>query len=215
VKKGGDKEGPVWQKVFDAVSPTLKAAELDLAAALTGPDAKGNHTLLVAARVKEGKGIEKLAKEFAPHGAQAADFDFDVEKVGNFTLHKVTLKEVPPEFEKVFGTKTVWLATSDDLIAASVEPDGTALKAGLKAQAVPVPVLNVELSAAKLIPVFAQHLKPDEVKALVKDTFGDVDPAGRDTLTVTVTGGEKLTATAKLKGKAAQMLFSIRGIKID
>jgi hypothetical protein len=214
VKKGDGVEAVVIQKIVDTLSPTLKAAELDLAASLSAPDAKGRHTLLVAAAVKEGAGIEKLAKEFAPFAGKEAEFAFDVEKVGDFTLHKVTLKDVPPEFEKVFGTKTVWLATSDKLIAASIEPDGTALKAGLKAQAVAVPVLGVELSAAKLVPLFDPDLKPDELKALLKDTFGDGEPAGKDTVTITVTGGEKLTATAKAKGKAVQLLLSLQQFKL-
>jgi hypothetical protein len=213
-KAGGAQEAAVVQKIVDAVSPTLKAAELDLAVTLSAPNAKGKHTLLAALAVKDGKGIEKLAKEFAPFAAGAADFTFDVAKVGDFSLHKVVLNDVPPEFEDIFGTKTIWLATSDKLIAASVEPDGEALKAGLKAAAVPVPALDIELSAARLLPLVARDLKPDEVKALLKDAFGD-SPAGKDTVTVTITGGEQLTAKAKIKGKAVKLLLGVAGVKFE
>ncbi len=53
-----------------------------------------------------------------------------------------------------------------------------------------MPVLSVEVSLAKVVPLVAKNLKPDEVKALLKDAFGDGAPAGKDTVTVTITGGD-------------------------
>jgi hypothetical protein len=196
----------VVERVAKVLTPTVKAGELDLAAALYGPDAKGRHTLLAALAVKDGKEIEKLVKDLAQFAAGAADFTFDVEKVGDFALHKVVLNDVPPEVEKIFGTKTVWLAVSDNHIAASIEPDGTAIRAGLKAKAVQVSVLSVDVSLAKLFPLVAKNLQPDEVKALLKDAFGDAGPAGKDAVTVTIAGGDQLTARAKVKGKGVKLL---------
>ena len=124
-------------------------------------------------------------------------------------MHKITINaDIPQEIEKVFGTKTVWLAISDSHIAVSVEPDGTAIRAGLKAKAATVSVVSFEVSLAKVLPLVARNLKPDEVKALLKDTFGEGAYAGKDTVTVSLTGGEKLTATAKVKGKGARLLIS-------
>lgn len=207
-KANNDQERDLIKKVTDTLAPTLKATELDLAATLTGPDAKGRYALLAAVAVKNGKEIEKLIKEFAPFLQQGADITFDVEKVGGFTLHKVAVQELPPEMEKIFGTKTVWLAISDTHIALSLEPDGTAIRAGLKAPPAQVPVLNVELSAAKLLPLVAQNLPADKIKMALKETFGDSSPVGKDTITVTVTGGAALTAKAKMKGKVVQLIFS-------
>ena len=124
----------VVRQALDAIIPTLKAADLDLAFSLSGPNAKGHHTLLVAASVKKGKEIEKLLKEVSNFAGGAADFDFDREKIGDFNLHKITLNDGPPQLEDVFGTKTFWVAISDSCIALSVEPDGVAIKAGLKAK---------------------------------------------------------------------------------
>jgi hypothetical protein len=214
VKQAGENEKEPIKRVLDTIAPTLKAGELDAAAALLGPDAKGRHTLLAAAAIKDGKEIEKLLKDFAPFLQGGADFDFDVDTIGAFKLHKITIGEVPEEVDRIFGTKTVWLAISDTCLALSVEPDGTAIKAGLKAKPVTVPVFTAEVSVAKLVPLIAKDLKPDEVKALIKDAFGDAGPTGKDTLTITLTGGEQLTAKAKLKGKAARLVLSLEQFKI-
>lgn len=205
VNQAKDGDQAAARKAFDALLPTLKAGQADSAVTLAGPDDAGKHTLLAAFAVKEGKKVEKTVKEFAPFApADKVAFEFDVETVGAFTLHKVTLKQTEPEFDRVFGTKTVWLATSDDLIAASVEPDAKALKAGLKAAPAAVPVLAVEAALAKVVPLGQKDLKPDEAKAVIKDAFGGKSPAGQDTVTVTVEGGKQLTAKIKVKGKGVR-----------
>lgn len=203
-KNDGDKE--FARRLTDAAKPTLKAGELDTAASLLGPDASGRHTLLVALAVKNGKELEKLAKDAAPHvPASEAEFTFDVEKVGGFTLHKIEIKKEDKNVTRVFGTQTVWLATSDDLLALSIEPDGKALKAGLAAKPAAAPVLAVEVALAKAVPLFNDDLKPDEAKAVLKDAFGGESPAGKDTVAVTVEGGKQLTIKAKVKGKGVRV----------
>ena len=213
VKQAKGDEQEVARRAAEALAPTLKSGELDAAATLSGPNADGKHTLLVAAAVKDGKAIEKLAKDIGPHvPAAEAVFTFDVETVGGVTLHKVEVKKEDKDFERVFGTKTIWLATSDDLFALSIEPDGKALKAGLAAKAAPVPVLKVEVAVAKAIPLFEGDLKPDEARAIIKDAFGG-SPAGKDTLVVTVEGGKQLTLKATIKGKAFRAIASVGELK--
>lgn len=221
--KDVDEQGkPIVEKIFKAIAPTFKAGELDLGVALSVPNAKGEHTLLAAVGVKEGKAIEKLVKdlekEFGGAIAGAIAFDFDVEKIGDFGLHKITVHALPAEIEKVFGGNKVWVAVSDNCIALSVEPDGAAIKAGLKAKPVQAPVLSVDVAVAKLIPLVAQisGMKPDEAKAILKDAFKGADPTGKDTLTLTVTGGDQLTVKGKLKGGAVRLVAGIiLGKKID
>lgn len=203
----------VVRQAVDVLTPTFKAANVDTAFALSSPDAKGHHTLVIAMSVKQGKEMEKLLKELAGFAGGVADFDFDVEKIGDFSLHKITLADGPPELEKIFGTKTFWLAVSDDNVALSIEPDGARIKAGLKNKPAPVPMLSVEVAAAKLFPIIGGNLKPDEYKAVMKDTFGDNSVAGKDTLSVTITGGEQLTVKAKVKGKAVRLFYGFSQLK--
>lgn len=200
----------VAERVLEALAPTAKAAAADVAVSVSGPDAKGRHALLAAVGVTGGKEIEKLAKEFGPFApGEVVTFTFDVEKVGPFALHKAELGNVEPGFDRVFGTKTVWLATSDDVIAVGIEPDGAALKAGLKARPAPAPVLGVSTALARAVPLFNEKLRPDEAKALVRDAFGEAGPAGRDTVTLTVDGGDRLTARLVVKGGAVKLARAV------
>lgn len=207
----------VLKALVAAVSPTLKSGELDAAASLVGPNAKGQVQLISALGVKDGKGIEAFVKKvIADYGAFIGDFvefKFDVEKIGGFNLHKIELKQVDDKFEKMFGTKTIWLATSDATLAVSIEPEGELIKKGLKAKAVPVPVASADAAVAKLVTLFQPDLKPDELKALLKDAFGDGPTAGKDTATFSIEGGEQLKAKVKLKGKALRFGAGLDVIK--
>ena len=209
VKNAPDDQGKeVLKQIVAAISPTLKSGELDAAASLVGPSAKGHYHLLAALAVKDGKGIEKFAKQFdADYGALLGDFvafKFDVDTIGDFKLHQIEVKAADDRMEQLTGGKTVWLATSDKDLAVSVEPDGKLIRAGLKAKAVAVPVASGDVAAAKLIQLIDPSLKADELKALLKDAFGD-SPTGKDTATVSIEGGDKLTAKFKLKGKAIRL----------
>jgi hypothetical protein len=213
VKKAPGGQEDVAKQVVAAVGPTLKAGELDAAAALVGPDAKGRYQFIGAFAVKEGKGIDKLLKElekqYGDAIAGAVTFKFDVETIGDFKLHKIELKQNDDKFEKIFGTGTVWLAISDKYLALSIEPDGDTIRKGLKAKAAPAQVVAVEVSAAKLLPLAQPDLKPDELKALLKDAFGDGPVAGKDAINLSVEGGDKLTVKFKVKGKAVRMIAGL------
>jgi hypothetical protein len=199
------------------LGPTLKAGELDAAGALVGPDSKGRYQVIGAVAVKEGKNIEKwlkdVVKTVGPFIEDKVVFKFDVETIGDFALHKMEIKEGDAQFEKLFGTKTVWLATSDKTLAFSIEPDGATIKKGLKAKAITVPVLSGEVAVAKFLPLAQPDLKPDELKALLKDAFGDGDTTGKDTIGFSVEGGDKLTAKLKVKGKAVRMFAGLDLLK--
>ena len=73
---------------------------------------------------------------------------------------------------------------------------------------------GIEVSLAKFIPLTDNKLKPDELKALMKDAFGDGSPAGKDTMTFAVEGGEKLSIKFKLKGKALRLLTTLEQFKV-
>ena len=204
---GGQEE--LAKQLVDAISPSLKAGELDTSSAFIGPDAKGRYQLIGAVAVKEGKGVEKLIKDvikqFGPFIEEAATFKFDVETIGDFHLHRIELKKTDEKFDKVFGTGTVWLAISDKCVAFSVEPEGAMIRKGLKAKAVPVSVMSGDLAVAKFLPLVRPDLKQDELKALIKDAFGDSSPSGKDTAKFTIEGGQQLSVKFVVKGKAIKM----------
>lgn len=201
----------IVEQAFVVIGPTLKAAEVDGAIAVYGPDAKKHYNLLVAGSVKQGKGFEKLLKELALSAGAVADFDFDVEKIGDFALHRIELTQGPGELEQLLGTRKFWVAISDNYLVISIEPEGTRIREGLKAKAkADVPIASVNISTAQLLPLMAKELKPDEIKAVLKDAFGDESPAGKDTIAVTLSAsGDQLTLKAKVKGKAVRLFFAL------
>ncbi|HEX4609633.1 MAG TPA: hypothetical protein VH092_15650 [Urbifossiella sp.] len=200
----------VAERVIEALAPTAKAAAADVAVAVSGPDAKGRHTLLLAAGVKGGKELEKLAKEFGPFvPADEGAFTFDVEKVGAFSVHKFELGKDEAEFDRIFGTKNIWLATSDDVIAVSIEPTGALLKAGLRARPAVVPVLGATVAAGRFVTLVERELKEDEVRAAARDAFGPAGPAGRDVVSLSVDGGDQLTARVTTRGRVLTYLKAL------
>jgi hypothetical protein len=201
-----------------AIKPTLAAGELDAAIGLLGPDSKGRYQLVGAVAVKDGKKIEEFVKDtvkkFGGAVENDVEFKFDTDKVGDFTLHKVVIKKDTDEkFQKLFGTKTVWLATGDKCVAFSIEEDGAALKKGLKAKPVPAAMLAGEVSASRILPLADMELKPDEIKALVKDALGNDPKAGEDVIRFAIEGGDKLAMKISLKGKAVRLFAGMQALK--
>jgi len=213
IDNAGDREAA--RRVIEPLAATAKAGNLDIAASLVGPDAKGKYAAIAAVMLQDAKDLEKVLKDFAAAiPADAVEITFDVEKVGKFALHKVVIKAADENFENIFGTKTVWLAVSDDCIAASIEAEGTLIKAGLKAKPAPAPVFSAEVALARAVPLFEKNLKPDEVKALLKDAFGNESPAGKDTIGIAVEGGKQLTVKIKVKGKAFRLATMLDEFKL-
>jgi|SRR5579883_256501 len=205
VKKAKPEQEEIVKQLVDAIAPSLKAGELDFAAALTAPDAKGRHQFIAALSVEDGKKIEKFIRDISGFAGGAADFTFDIEKIGDFSLHRVDLSNTDDKFEKLFGTKSIWFAFSDKTLAVSIEPQGALIRKGLKAKAVSVPVASVDVAVAKLLPLIQPDLKPDELKALVKDAFGDGSTTGKDTVSFRVEGGDKLTVKLKAKSQIVRL----------
>ena len=151
LKKVNEPEKEHIERALKALAPTLKAGELDVAAALFGPDAKGRHTVLAALGVKDGKEIEKLAKDFAVVRRRARRRSPSTSRrSATSACTRSMLSHVPEEVEKIFGTKTVWLAISDDAHRVQRRA-GWRLRSekGLKAKAAPVPVLRSRSSLAE------------------------------------------------------------------
>jgi hypothetical protein len=213
IDNAGDREAA--RRVIEPLAATAKSGNLDFAASLVGPDAKGNYAAIAAVMITDAKELEKVLRDFAAMiPAEAVEISLDAGKVGKFALHKFNVKAADEDFEKTFGTKTVWLAVAEDCVAVSVEPEGTLLKAGLTAKPAQAPVLVGELALARAVPVFQKNLKPDEIKALVKDAFGGGPSEGKDTIGIAVDGGKQLTVKVKVKGKAFRLATMLDEFKL-
>lgn len=185
-----------------ALGRVVGSGTLDAAVALNGPDADGKFALVVGLSFDDPAALEKALRAAAKDGDLAKDFQFDVAKVGDVSVHKVPLARLIPEeaaggFAKVFGEKPAgYAAFAKDAVFVGFGAGALdAVKAALEAKPGPAPALEVtgntkrlQKLAAAIDPMageeFAKHLGVEDKSA----TF----------LRVTVEGGDKLTARATL-----------------
>jgi hypothetical protein len=189
---------------LDAAAPTLKSGELD--AGLVVTEDGGKLGLVAALGVVQGGGIEKTVKQFAPFAPEdKAKFEFDVRKAGGLSLHKVVAPN--PDLKATFGTETVWLGTSDTLLAVSIEPKGKALEAAASRLAEGSTArgpVSAEVSVARVLAAVEKQLPAEKVKELTGEVFPG-GATGKDTATLTVDGGDALKVRITLKGKAVKL----------
>lgn len=199
---------PLVTKLVDAVTPTLKSDDLQLGL-LVAKNTKGDGLRLHAAvKADKGDALEKTIKEFAPFlmGGEA-NVKFDEGKAAGRNLHKGEFTNL--KLKDPFGTETIWIATSDDLIALSIEEEPKLLEAYLEAKPKKLPMLALEISAAQFGQATQTDLPPDKFIAAVESVFGKTDPAGRDTFKLTVTGGDELNVKIDLKGSAVKFFATV------
>lgn len=218
IKKAAPDEREFVEGLFQAILPTLQAAEIDAATVLLPADRQRHHKLLAAFGVQQGKEVEKFLKSIAPilTAIELADFSFDRETLGDFRIHKVIINGLPERVDQVFGTTTIWLAVSDRCLVWSIEENGELLRTALKkAQTVSVPLVDVEVSARAILPVYAPELHPDEIQAIQKEAFGDKDRGGRDRIRFRATAGDKFTLRLEVQGPAIRLLHAANIFRLN
>ena len=197
-------ERPMVKMVLAALAPTLKSGLIDLNLAVTGAGKPDRFRVLAAAAVADGAGIEKTAKQIAPFvPEEAVKFAFDQGSAGGLTLHKLTTSD--PKFNEAFDTDSVWLATGDSKLVVGFEPAAVGVKAAATADPKPAPLMAGTLSVARLMEAAKDGLPAETGKKLVTQVFGDAGPAGKDTVSMRLEGGESLKLRLIAKGKALQL----------
>ncbi len=200
--KENDKVGV--QAVVDAFRPTVRAGILDMTLAADGKPGRWNVTQVL--RVVGGEKIGETVEFLAPYlPKEVGTIKLGVEKKGGVAVHQAAV----PDAEKPFGSPGIWLGTAADRFLFSAEADGRRLKAATERKPEAGPVVAAELSVARIGALAEKKASPETVKEITDNVFGDAGPAGRDTLTLAVTGGDQATATLSLKGLAFKYLFLV------
>lgn len=200
--KDTDKIG--LQLAADALLPTVKAGDVQFGVAATRPGSDGKFGLTAAVGTTKGTEIERVVKLVAlTLPKDAAKFVGDVEVGDAGKVH--TLSFTDPAAVPLAGGR-LWALTSDPLVAVATGESAAAVTA-VPAAAKPAPMFALEISWAGLLPIMGS-LSREQAAELVAGVFGDATPDGKDTLTVTATGGKRFDLTVTMKGKAAALLAS-------
>jgi hypothetical protein len=199
-------EREVLEHLFKAVTPTLKAAELDTGVSLRGPSKNGLYTLIVGAKVKDGQNIEKELKEFIktmPPNDQKL-FAIDFAKVGEVNVHRMAFKKsvkLDATLQPVFGENPTFFAVRGNAFLVAFGENGLdALKEAVAADKKPGRILLIETSLSRLAPAFGLGNKA--VPAAAKKAFTEKDT---DQVRITLEGGPALQL--KIATKAQLVTF--------
>jgi|GEM_PF-1974752 len=205
----------VAENVVRSLLPTLKAGVADAAISMTAPNARGHYTVLAAVGIKEGKkvnaAIAELAKLYVRDSGDKQAVKWNFAEVGRFTLHQVD-RILPPEVQPYLGSRSLWLAVSDDLLVLSAGPDASVLRNALTLKPAPAPALSLDVSLVGLARLANENVTPQQVNAVVSQIFGRGGPVGKDMLRLSVQGGQNLTMRLSVQGGGIRFLAALTGV---
>ncbi|MFL5339718.1 MAG: hypothetical protein ACJ8F7_06075 [Gemmataceae bacterium] len=191
--------------ILEALAPTVKAGDLDLGVALTGPDADGHFTGVFGIKVKDAKTVEEAFRQVLA-GVPAKDREkvqLDSTTIGDVKVHKVLFDEKDEGAKKVFGTSGVYIAFRDDALLVTLGPDALkALKGAVELKAAAGPVANVTAAVGKLA---GMDTGDKNAQKAAKEIFGNA-PAGSDTIALTVEMGDSAKLKLTVKGKIVELI---------
>ena len=115
------------EELWKGLIRSAKAGDIDIAASLTGPDAAGTRTAIVAVSFDDTAALDKAVRKMVMDGPEEIRklVKFDVAKVNNVSIHEAEFSGVvPPEGKAVFGDKAVLcVALAPKGIYAAYGPD--------------------------------------------------------------------------------------------
>ncbi len=199
------------QKIFDVLSPTLKAGEFDLFGGFVGPNADGKYTLAGGVRVKDSARIDQLARELVPMIPDSKARDavaLDAETVDGVKVHKVTPYDLDAEGKRIFGDNaTVRFAFPKDALIITFGADGAdVLKQILSSTGKRSGPFRLDASVSRAVGLDKDN-GPRGQKAAA-EAFAS--KPGSDLLRFTVDGGPALRLRASMKGQVITF-----GVKMD
>lgn len=196
------------KKLMTAVTPTLKAGEVDMHVAIGGPNADGHFSMLAGLGVRQGAAIETAVKDVLQNvgSANGPNVELDAATVGDLKLHKVPFpaKNIDAETKRMLGDPNMWAGFSQSafLVGIGAKAEGTFQSMKTAADAVKAPLLLVEGSIARLSTLDREL---PGIEKLAEQVFGK-SPHGTDAFRLSVNGGDKLKVAASIKGLALKFV---------
>lgn len=186
------------EAAFKSLKATVESGEMDLGAALRGPNKDGFYTAVGAVHCKEGAQLEKALREAVnvfPE-KERSFFKFDAGKIGEVNVHEIDLSSEAAEVAvKIFGKgQKAYFAFATDALYASYGPDGMKLlKEAMNAKPGAMAVMDSSSDAKKTADLMKRILPENQAGG----GGGPVMAFGMMAMTptamrVTVDGGDKL-----------------------
>jgi hypothetical protein len=132
---------------FKSLKATVESGDMDLAAAIRGPNKEGFYTAVGAVHCKEGAQLEKALKaavKVFPEPIKGY-FKMDAGKIGDAVVHEIDMSSEAGEIpKKIFGKgQTAYFSFYKDVLYAAYGPDGMKLmKEAMAAKPMPAAVLD-------------------------------------------------------------------------
>jgi hypothetical protein len=189
---------------FKSLKTTVASGEMDLGAALRGPNKDGFFTAVAAVHCKEGSDLEKAIKGAVKHlpGQTSSYFKFDAGKIGTLSVHEIDMTAEAGDIVKaVFGNgQKAYFAFGKDAFYVSYGPDGMKLlKEAIEAKPGPAAVFDSSADPKKAKELFKKVFPPDNPNGR-RPAFalGAQESMMMGGMKVTVDGGDHLTVRVKL-----------------
>jgi hypothetical protein len=200
-------------KLFKALTPSLKAGELDYFLGLRGPNRNKHYTGVMAIKVQDGAELEKTIRDIIDRVAPQTEKDrikFDADKVGDVAIHRITIKDhLDAGAKKTFGTPDLYVAFRKDAAIAVLGEEGLdVIKEAIASKSGAIPLVRYEISLARLVPLIAAQPHGEKAAAAADKIFKDAPDGGK--IRFTVQGGKALRARVDVTALAVKFFVLTR-----
>lgn len=204
--------------LFDALMPTARAGEFQVAAAVIGPKDE-RYTFLGAVKLKDGTKLGNTVHDLLKEALKSipekdrGKYRLDIDPAGPFKIHKLEIPKDDPNLDKfltdVAGDNQLYLAFRDDalFLALGKEALPTLKTALAKTASTKSQPLLFDFDVARMASLMA---KTDEQKDLAAKLFPQGE-SGR--VRLNVEGGERLSARLQMRLNVLEFLMKLKNEK--
>jgi hypothetical protein len=186
-KATDENQREILKTLLDGVMPTLKAAELDTALDIRGPNDKGAYTLVGGIKIQDGVNLERSFLKAAARFPQQVTLD--VEKADQIHIHRINPeKNAKTLARQQLGDNPAYIAFRENVLFLGAGENGlSALKEALAIAPRTGKVMELQIALARAVRLFDDKKQVE----IARDVFGDSKDG--DQLRISVEGGDALT----------------------
>jgi hypothetical protein len=204
-----------FERLVEALRPTVEANSLDAAVSLRGPTKQQRYAVVAGLRLKDSAAVQRALRDFhkaLPENAPGRQLQLDADTIGTVKVHRLALgAALPAPAKAVFGADDVWLAFREDalLLALGAGAKGQ-LREALASRQQPLPPVAVEAQAdSKQAAGLVARL--DERNAAKIHEYFALAGDRLEVLHLSLSGGESLRVRAAVNVLLLPRTAAVRG----